>query len=778
MLGRLDAPLAVRPPLIAERHARPALILSGLALLATSVWLAMRAGPLAADLLVGLLGSIAIALQARAGTGRWPSAIHALIDAALVAGLAAMATQAAKVWQPPGTWHDLATLTPLGAATSVGLYLAATSWLAGRGSTHAPVSARVLVAAVPLLANWLLLLGSAPLTLELGRLVTAGIGVGPALEIGLGRTLVLALFDVALIIGIGRVMDGRVTRDGRFYALVAGSSLLAAFTPQIASLASALGSVPGLVQIAGNVAAAAAAQAGLWAQVFLVTGIALDALKGRRPTRYAAVGHLTSGMTKGAVYGGLFILLAQAAAMLAVLQATVALWQAAPLLTATLAGALLFPLGRTLVESFDGSAPFFRRLAANARVPWDYARGAVIGAGVGLAVEIALPTGSDGARFGYGLALGMLAYAGVDLARDGWLMVRGPRGCLQSWRVYLLALLLGGVVGGAVAWYLDASQLDVLRQKLWAYATVSNPGSQDYVIYPLFSKYGALSLGPADGGVRLFFNESLSGVINWSLAAPLFSINLVLLSALVHRSLWPLRGFLTPAGLVGVVEQTIRVMRWGLWMAPVIYSGLRMAPDPTWYNQDGAVRTVVATAASWWLPADQFRTWSLHAFLGLLAYDWLRVLIWFDHMGLRVATLVNLSFVGGDAADERAARFLGHPGHTRIVPEGLRRFATWAPLLIPFYIPRGSEWDYVWAEAERMQGAPLPEPVGNLMLGYAVAGIAIAVVAGLIWRRLASQPAAPAATQPVRIANGLCTLELAADGRGHSRAFSLVSRGT
>ena len=66
-----------------------------------------------------------------------------------------------------------------------------------------------------------------------------------------------------------------------------------------------------------------------------------------------------------------------------------------PLLTATLAGALLFPLGRTLVESFDGSAPFFRRLAANAREPWDYARGAVIGAGVGLAVEIVLPTGLD-----------------------------------------------------------------------------------------------------------------------------------------------------------------------------------------------------------------------------------------------------------------------------------------------------------------------------------------------------------------------------------------------
>jgi cyclic beta-1,2-glucan synthetase len=169
--------------------------------------------------------------------------------------------------------------------------------------------------------------------------------------------------------------------------------------------------------------AAAAAQAGLWAQVFLVTGVALDALKGRRPTRYAAGGHLTSGITKGAVNGGLFLLL-QGAAMLAALSGTVALWQAAPLLTATLVGALLFPLARTLVESFDGNMPFFHRLATNAREPWGYARGAVIG--VDLAVGIGLPGGSDGARFGYGLALGMLAYAGIDLARDGWQMVR-PR---------------------------------------------------------------------------------------------------------------------------------------------------------------------------------------------------------------------------------------------------------------------------------------------------------------------------------------------------------------
>ena len=105
----------------------------------------------------------------------------------------------------------------------------------------------------------------------------------------------------------------------------------------------------------------------------------------------------------------------------------------------------------------------------------------------------------------------------------------------------------------------------------------------------------------------------------------------------------------------------MRVLRWGLWMAPIIQTFLRMAPDPSWYNQDGAVRTVVASIASVSMTADAFRQWSLDVFLGLLAYEWLRVIIWFDHMGLRVASLVNLSFVGGDRFDEWAGALCRPP---------------------------------------------------------------------------------------------------------------------
>ena len=89
----------------------------------------------------------------------------------------------------------------------------------------------------------------------------------------------------------------------------------------------------------------------------------------------------------------------------------------------------------------------------------------------------------------------------------------------------------------------------------------------------------------------------MAGVINWSLAAPLFSINYVLLDAALQRSLRPIKNLISPKGVEGLVEQGVRVLRWGLWMAPIINSFLRQSPNPSWYNQDGAVRTLVATGA-------------------------------------------------------------------------------------------------------------------------------------------------------------------------------------
>ena len=70
------------------------------------------------------------------------------------------------------------------------------------------------------------------------------------------------------------------------------------------------------------------------------------------------------------------------------------------------------------------------------------------------------------------------------------------------------------------------------------------------------------------------------GVIQWVFAAPLFSINLFFLTALVQRSLQPLRQLASLEGLDMLIENAVRVLRWGLWMAPVIYSFLKASPDP------------------------------------------------------------------------------------------------------------------------------------------------------------------------------------------------------
>ncbi len=235
--------------------------------------------------------------------------------------------------------------------------------------------------------------------------------------------------------------------------------------------------------------------------------------------------------------------------------------------------------------------------------------------------------------------------------------------------------------------------------------------------------------------------------------------------------------------------QTVRVLRWGLWMAPVIFTFLKASPDPAWYNQDGAVRSLAAAFHSIVMPAHDFRMWSLVVFTGLLAYDWLRILIWFDHMGLRVATLVNLTFIGGDKADEAAARVAGYAAPTHFMPDGIRRFATWMPLLIPFYIPRGAEWDQAWTGAERLQNQPMPSEVSALLGNYALAGvwtIAVCLLVAQHWTRLRTAPGALMPGVPrsltrgrtrFSLSNGAIGLQLLADGRGYRHIYETARPG-
>ena len=182
---------------------------------------------------------------------------------------------------------------------------------------------------------------------------------------------------------------------------------------------------------------------------------------------------------------------------------------------------------------------------------------------------------------------------------------------------------------------------------------------QPYGVYPFLSKWGFINLGNVAGGMSLLFAEALAGVISWSIPAWLFAIN---------------RSFLDGVFPSGSGTDQSRCSRDAVWWTSARTCskfsagacGCRPSSTPfsaPWESRRGTTRTAPFTP--WWPSStattspEAFRAWSLNVFICLLAYDAVRLLIWLDHMGLRVATLVNLSFLGMDRLDERLARFLG-----------------------------------------------------------------------------------------------------------------------
>ena len=713
--------------------------------------------------------------------------VSLLTDVVVIGCFVAGRDPNAKLWSLPGQWLDIWHMTPEGAAVMVLLYVACATVAVVRFHRRLAARESLAIFLLPIVFNLVLILGADNLTRDLGRTLLFGMQLPDWAAGAVGRAAILVVFIEVHAAALRLLVAGSLTADRRLHTVLIGCAIHAALTPAIADVPQLIAAAAGpVVAFPVAVVCAALAQSGLWAIVYIVVGLTIDALHGTPPIPSTARSHWWTGSVKGAIYGGVFIFLLLTVEAIFKTPGVVGFATNVPVLAGAIGGAAVFPLVQTIVGSADGTPPFFGRLAASYRRQRGYARGVVVGVGAALALSSNLRNEDGLFRFLAMFLVGAIAYAGVDLLADGMRVLRGRRKVFNNWHVYLLGVLLGGFVGGALGWYFDAAQIGVVVSKFFAYVDLNYPGVgravNPFGTYPLFNKYGAIDLGPVAGGVRLFFDESLTGVINWGIAAPLFSINFFVLLAVLDRSLSPLKRLFSAAGFESLVEQAVRVLGWGLWMAPVINSFLRQSPDPSWYNQDGAIRTVVATGANFLLPQNDFRVWSLAVFTGLLAFDWLRVLIWFDHMGLRVATLVNLTFIGGDRLDEASARFAGHSGRTRVIPDGIRRFATWAPLLIPFYIPRGPEWDKAWTGAEQLRARPgaLDHSVLSVLLAYSAAGLAFVGAAMLIrhfWRGTVPAPGPQASGLPSKLldgrenfslANGFMRMELSADGRGYT----------
>ena len=311
-----------------------------------------------------------------------------------------------------------------------------------------------------------------------------------------------------------------------------------------------------------------------------MTGVLLDWLAGRPPRWDAAWDHWRTGVVKGAIYGALFIGFILIAALVLRLPYAPVVLRTLALGVGPLLGAALFPLAMTVVGSADGTAPFFGRLRAAYRNPRAPVRGLVVGLGLALAYEADLAASGGGTRFLAMAAVGALCYAGVDFGFDAYAIRSGERTKLQGWRLYALGAGSAALVAGALGWYFDSAQLQVVIAKFWAYADVNyrQSGRQlgDFTTYPIFNKYGSINLGEVAGGVRLFWAESVAGVINWSLAAPLFSINYVLLDAVLQRSSAPDQGASQPERRRGAG----RAGRAGAAVGPVDGPDHQLVPAP------------------------------------------------------------------------------------------------------------------------------------------------------------------------------------------------------
>jgi cyclic beta-1,2-glucan synthetase len=633
----------------------------------------------------------------------------------LATGLLAASASPMAILQVPAAWSEVLLLSQTTAATALLVYHGASAARLVRSGRHLGSAASGLIVGSPYVIGALVVLESRPLMQGLGALLVPGShAIAPAALAAVGRVAVLFGFNVVVANALGIAARRSLLRSARTYAAMLAAAAAAVAGPWIAAYGSDLmaPSSSAAFRLIVAVVSTVLSQAGLWAEGYLVTGMLLDAIHGRAPSR-ESISHPILGMKKGAIYSGTFMSLLYGLALLWALPGVRTLAADLPVIAAALFGALAFPLGKTLIETFDGSPPFFLRLRQSYRRPVLYARGTVAGLGFGYGLTHALPDQDLSRRVWFGLAIGVAAFAGVNFLRDLIQQYR-DQGRVQSWRVYLVHALLGGFIGAAVGFYLDATQVGIVVDKYHRYLGAGwTP--EPYEERVLLSKWGLINLGTINGGVGLLFCEALIGVLSWSIAAWLFALNRTFMAAYFQKETTPIRALFTREGMKQLTENMIYVLRWGLWMSPIIKSFLRPMGDPTWYNQDGAVRTLWAIVQDLRLSPDDFRAWSLSVFIALLAYDSVRILIWIDHMGLRVATLVNLSFLGMDRLEARLARFLAPAATARCIPEAVKRFTTWAPLLIPFYIPRGPDWDHAWNQSQVLQQSARPGPIALLM---------------------------------------------------------------
>src|SRR5262249_20253632 len=155
-----------------------------------------------------------------------------------------------------------------------------------------------LIVGTPYLVGSLLLLDPGSLLQIPGDILTTGAFTWSVVLAFVGRVLVVFCFNEAVAFGLGLATTRTVLQSGKAHLSLLLVAVAAILAPWIAAAGSGQTVASGspLIRLLAVLLTTVLSQAGLWAEVYLITGMVLDAIHGQAPSQGSVFEHPVQGM--------------------------------------------------------------------------------------------------------------------------------------------------------------------------------------------------------------------------------------------------------------------------------------------------------------------------------------------------------------------------------------------------------------------------------------------------------------------------------------------------
>jgi len=260
-------------------------------------------------LVVGLLGALIAEVFKFGFTGKHltPGEIFKNV---LITGLLAASSSRLGVLQAPSTWIALLTLNRIIAVLALLVYHLFNARSLSLSGKHMRTITGAAIIGIPYLFNWLFLLQNSALLQSFINTMTGGLLVAwPIILQTIGRLIIVFGFNEGVTNIISLVSKGKVLKETKAHIFIFFVSLGVVVAPLIADFGSgaAVASMPGILGTLVIIITTMLSFAGLWGEVYLLTGMALDAGHRTEPSWETISNHVIIGMKKGLAYSGILM---------------------------------------------------------------------------------------------------------------------------------------------------------------------------------------------------------------------------------------------------------------------------------------------------------------------------------------------------------------------------------------------------------------------------------------------------------------------------------------